>query len=407
MKKPNKYNDLMKKTIILFLLFLIILIVNKVFAIECNTNVQLTSDERIKEFEKQCVEPLRNQINSLSQQIQYMDNQIYLTTVQIKQTEQKIISTEKEIEVLGTRIEGLDGSLDYISKLMLNKIVESYKRRSLSLFSLLFDSNNVDELVARIKYLKTTQNNNQKILLQLQETKLNFEEQKVLRQQKKNELNQLTETLIQQKQSLDDQKIQKQKLLVDTQSDENTYQKIIQQAKAQLAGFKSFVSGAGVGIISANQFGSGSDGSYYSQRDSRWANQTIGYSQENILNVGCLLTSVSMVLKKNGINTDPSIIASNSNYFYLNTAYMKFRDQFNPWPGGINNYRIPISQIDEELNAGHYVIVGVGGCTNGGNHFVVLTKKEGNDYIMHDPIYGPDIKFSSHYSNICSAETFK
>lgn len=402
----------MKKALSLLLItslafyFSFILVNSKVRAIECSTNVQLTNQQQIDEFYKQCVEPLRNQISSLSQQIQYMDNQIYLTTVQIKQTEQKIISTEKEIGVLGTRIEGLDGSLDYISRLMIDKIIEGYKRRSLSLFGLIFDSNNADELIARIKYLKTTQNNNQKILLQLQETKTNFEEQKSLRELKKLELDELTQTLTQQQSSLNDQKTQKQKLLTDTQNDESTYQRIIQQARAQLAGFRSFVSGTGAGIINANQFGTGSDGSYYSQRDARWANHTIGYSSENILDVGCLLTSVAMIGKKYGSDVTPANIASDANRFFGNTAYMRL-----PWASIAGRTYSSIgtddNSITNELNNGNYVIVGVGGCSYGGSHFVVLTKKDGTDYIMHDPIYGPDIKFSSHYSNICSAATFR
>jgi len=215
-------------------------------------------------------------------------------------------------------------------------------------------------------------------------------------------LDKLNETLNYQNQTLNNQKVQKQKLLSDTQNDETTYQRLLTQAKAQLAGFRSFVSTAGAGVISANQFGSGSDGAYYSQRDERWASQSIGYSSENILEVGCLLTSVAMIGKHYGDNVTPGNIASDPYRFYGYTAYMSL-----PWKsvagrtyyGGVN--------IDQELANGNYVIVGVGGCSSGGSHFVVLTKKEGDDYIMHDPIYGPDLKFSSHYSNICSNGTFK
>ncbi len=399
-------------TFILFILAVFYLPKNK-FAIECNLNVNLTglSEKELQELINKCtpiINNLRSQISNLSSQIQYMDSQIFLTTAKIKETEDKIIKTKKEIEVLEQRIVGLDESLDYLSKLLLAKIVQGYKIRSISMFTLIIDSNNMSDLISRIKYLKDTQEYNQRLLIQVQQTKLNFEEQKKLREQKNIELAQLNQLLNEQKQSLNLQKIQKQKLLADTQNDENTYQTLLSKARAQLASFKSFVQTSGASsIITANAFGNGSDGAYYSQRDERWANKFIGYSSETILNVGCLITSVSMVLKKNGVNIDPSIIASNPDYFYLNTAYMKYRNQFNPWPGGLNNYQIPISQIDEELSNGRYVIVGVGGCSYGGSHFVVLTKKEGNDYIMHDPIYGPDIKFSAHYSNICSAETFK
>lgn len=390
---------MIKKNFIFIVLFFLV-----IFSVHAQDITDL--QKKISEYQTR-LQQLKQQKNTLSSQIQYMDTQIFLTTLQINQTEQKIISTGHEINLLGSRIEGLDQSLDYLSKQLIQRIVEGYKKKPFSIFSLLLDNKNANDFLNQVKYLKTAQTNNQKLLYTVQETKTNYEEQKKLREEKKIELDKLNETLNYQKQSLDSQRTQKQRFLADTQSDENTYQSLLAQAQAQLAGFKSFVSSAGAGIIGANQFGTGSDGSYYSQRDSRWANQTIGGSNENILNVGCLLTSVSMVLKKNGVDTNPSIIASNSDYFSLNTAFMNYRWRFNPWPGGLNSYQISTSQINDELNAGHYVIVGVGGCANGGSHYVVLTKKDGDDYIMHDPIYGPDIKFSSHYSNICSSETFK
>ena len=381
----------------------IIIFVVLFFLVIFSVNAQDTSDlqKKISEYQAK-LQQLKQQKSTLSSQIQYMDTQVYLTTLQINQTEQKIISTGKEIELLGSRIDGLDQSLDYLSKQLIKRIVVGYKKKPFTIFSLLFENNSANDFLNQVKYLKTARDNNQKLLYTFQETKTNAEEQKKLREEKKVELDKLTETLNYQKQSLNNQKVQKQKLLNDTQSDEATYQRLLTQAQAQLAGFKSFVSSAGAGVISANQFGNGSDGSYYSQRDARWASQSIGYSSENILNVGCLLTSVAMIAKHYGDNVTPGDIASDPSRFYGSTAYMNL-----PWKsvagrsyyGGVN--------IDQELASGNYVIVGVGGCSSGGSHFVVLTKKDGDDYIMNDPIYGPDLKFSSHYSNICSNGTFK
>ena len=378
---------MIKKTIFVVIFFLIsfLFVASRyIYSSECDSK---TGNEKISCLE-QVLQQLKQQKNTLSSQIEYMDTQIYLTSLQINQTEQKILSTGKEIDLLGSRIEGLDQSLDYLSKLLIQRIIEGYKKKPLSIFSLLFDNKNAYDFLNQVKYSKTVQDNNQKLLYTVQETKSNAEKQKKLREDKKIELDKLTKTLNYQKQSLDSQKVQKQKLLADTQSDEVTYQRLLAQAKAQLAGFRSFVSSAGAGIISANQFGSGSDGSYYSQRDERWANQSIGYSSENILNVGCLLTSVAMIAKHYGDNVTPGNIASDVSRFYGYTAYMSL-----PWKS--------------VAGRSYYVIVGVGGCSSGGSHFVVLTKKDGDDYMMNDPIYGPDLKFSSHYSNICSNGTFK
>lgn len=380
------------------------------FSAECRPGFTYSSKEELESIRAECekkVNDLRSQVNTLTAQVQFMDTQIYLTTLKIDSTKQKIEDTQKEIEILDEKIDGLDESLNQLSKVLLERIVEGYKTQSVSFLNVFLDSDNANDLINRVKYQKTTQDNNQKLLVQVQESKLNFEEQKKLREKKKAELDALEATLNKQKLELDGQKAQKQKLLADTRNDESTYQQILAQAQRQLSAFKSFVQTSGAGsVIGANAFGSGSDGTYYSQRDERWANRLIGYSSENILNVGCLLTSVAMVAKKNGQDVTPAQIAGEGSRFWANTAYMRL-----PWPGVAGKNYTNVSNIESELSQGNYVIVGVlngsSNCSYGGDHFVVLTKKDGNDYIMHDPIYGPDKKFSSHYSTICSSATFK
>lgn len=352
---------------------------------------------------------IRQQKNTLSSQIQEMDTQIYIKSLTIQKTEQKITQTQNEIETLTTRIDNLDLSLNNLSKNLIRRIVNGYKKHQPTLFDLFMNTGTASDLINIIKYQKTTQNNNQKLLIQVQEAKTNYEEQKLTRETKKKELDNLILTLQNQKNDLKNQQAQKQKLLADTNNDETTYQSLLAQAQAQAKGFKTFVQSSGGGIIAANAFGNGSDGAYYSQRDERWANQAIGYSSNSILDVGCLLTSIAMFAKKHGENITPPDIAANPSRFYLSTAYMK-----NPWPGVAGKSYVDFfgsrANIGQELDAGNQVIVGIsysGSCSYGGDHFVLLTKKDGDDFIMHDPIFGPDIKFSSHYSAICSAATFK
>ncbi|MBI4973432.1 hypothetical protein HZC27_02355 [Candidatus Roizmanbacteria bacterium] len=353
------------------------------------------------------ISQLRQQKNTLSSQIQEMDAQVYIKTLTIQKTEQKITETEHEIETLNNRIDTLDSSLTNLSKVLIQRVVKGYKKRVFSFFDLFLSAENMSSLISTVKYQKTTQDNNQKLLVQVQEAKTNYEEQKTLRETKKKELDELVGALENQKVALRNQQAQKQKLLIDTRNDETTYQQLLSQARLQLTSFKSFVqTSGGDSIIAANSFGNGSDGAYYSQRDARWANQAIGYSYESILKVGCLLTSISMVAKKNGQNITPSDFAADTSHFWANTAWMRY-----PWPSVAGKSMVSVGNIDEELSNGNYVIVGIAysSCAgkSGGDHYVVLTKKDGNDYIMHDPIYGPDIKFSSHYSTICSSATYK
>lgn len=405
----------MKKLVLITLIILtsILVVQTKITsAADCQLGYSYSNEEELKQIIASCEQKTKNlqqQVTSLSSQIQYMDTQMYITTLKIQETEQKIATTEKEIETLGSRIEGLDTSLNYLSKLLLERIVEGYKQHSFSVFSMFLDTENANDFLSRLKYMKTAQENNQKLLIQVQEAKLNFEEQKKLREEKKVQLTQLNDTLNEQKNSLNVQKQQKQRLLTDTRNDEATYQRLLTEARTQLSAFSSFAKSSGVyTLVGPDGLGKGSDQNYFSQRDDRWGNKIMGNSSFDcdghpctVLEAGCLVSSIAMASKKKGRDINPLMIASNPDYFQANTALMKY----GLLPNGLRRESIGISEVDGKLDQG-YVIVGInyGSCRTQSDHFVVLTKKEGNDYKMYDPLYGPDINFYSHYSQICWAE---
>lgn len=395
-------------------LLIFLLIISLVLALQSNliyaqTETDKTAQEleqKIQEYQRK-INELQQQKNTLSSQITYMDTQIALTTLQIKQTEVNVIKTEEEIKNLTGKIDNLNKSLDYLIGIMLKKIAKGYKTKEISLLDLVLNSKNMSVLVNRIKYLKISQDNDRHVAFQAQQAKMNYEEQKNLREEKKKQLDKLKKILDRQKIDLNNQKTAKQRLLEVTKNDEKTYQQLLEEAQKQLAGFKSFVKSAGGGVISANGFGAGEGGWYYSQRDERWAYKTIGYSKENILEVGCLLTSIAMVMKKNGVDWTPFDIAASPNYFFSNTAYMLKPSLFS-WPNGLKYNNIAVSEINNEIVSGRTVIIGLY-AGKYGTHYVVLKKVEGDDYIMHDPYYGPDKKFSDYYSksSIFVAGVFK
>lgn len=233
-----------KKILILFI------VVFGVFCISPFVSAQDADiEKKIKEYQQK-LSDIRNQKNTLSTQIEQMDTQIYLTELEVQKSEAKIIATQSEIEKLGSRIDNLDTSLNTLSALLLKQIARGYKTRSVSLIELLLESQDVGELTNKIKYQRSTQNNNQKLLLQVQEAKSSYEEQKVVREQKKQELDQLVINLNNQKASLKTQQTQKQKLLADTNNDEKTYQTLLTQAQAEYnAVSKAKLYGAKVGPV--------------------------------------------------------------------------------------------------------------------------------------------------------------
>lgn len=198
----------------------------------------------ISEYEQK-LKAAREQKSSLASQIEFMDTQIYLTGLRIQEIEHKIQETEVEIQELGGRIEGLDTSLDHLSRLLRNKIVEGYKRRDVPFFNVFLDPENATELANRIKYTQIAQENDRRVAFQVQQAKSNFEEQKSLRERKKIELDQLKAALDNQTVDLANQKADRQRVLAQTQNDERRYQALITEARAEQAAIQGIVAGAG------------------------------------------------------------------------------------------------------------------------------------------------------------------
>jgi len=381
---------MVKKIIIFIVLFFLTL-----FSVSAQDKTDI--EKKISEYQTKLQE-LKQQKNTLSSQIQYMDTQIYLTGLQINQTEQQIVSTGKEIDLLGSRIEGLDQSLDYLSKQLIKRIVIGYKKKSLSLFALLLNNKNAYDFLNQVKYLKTAQTNNQKLIYTVQETKTNAEEQKKHREEKKIELDQLTKRLGNQKIALDNQKGQKERFLADTQNDENIYQNLLTQAQAQLAGFGRFVSSQGGSSILSNQTVCDDWGCYYNQRDSQWGGTSLNGTEYTLAGAGCLVTSMAMVYTHFGHRSvNPQSINSNPNNFA--SYYPAFLKKTITADGATSN-RIS-SDIDSELSTGRPVIVGIS--YDGGpspDHFLVLISGSNGSYQMNDPFTpnGHNIPFTDHYS---------
>lgn len=206
-----------------------------------------TQDEckkKIAEYEQK-LSGIREEKGTLASQIQYFDTQTYLTQLRISDAQQRVNKLTEEVASLSGKIEGLDTSLNYVSKLLIKKIAEDYKRRDVPILNLVIDPGNAPTLINRMKYAKTTQENDQRLAVQVQQAKLNFEDQKTKREEKAAELEELNKVLESQKAELDSQKAQKQKLLAQTQNDEATYQNLLAAARAEYAAIQGITSGGG------------------------------------------------------------------------------------------------------------------------------------------------------------------
>lgn len=349
------------------------------------------------------VDSCKNTKDTLSSQINYLNSQIQLTTFQIESIKRLIASLTLEINQLADEVQSLEVKLTKQTELLQKRVPESYKEyvASSDLTSLFF-SKNIAELIQKMQYMKKVQQQDLKLFVQYKATQNNYAERKAQREEKKTKQEQAQRDLEIKSTQLAQQKQAKNALLEQTKGQESIYQSLLADAKAKLAGFASFADSQGASLLSG-QTHCDDWGCYYNQRDSQWGNALINGQSSGcvgactIARVGCLITSVSMVVSHLGHkDVLPSDIASSSpDNFSVGTA-MLMRGSI--YVKGLKITRTGTSLSPDSVKDAP-VIVGV---YSGpfGTHFVVIKSYKDGKYIMNDPYVasGYDKTFSDYYS---------
>lgn len=336
----------------------------KILAQTCN-NIEECS-KLINEYTDQ-ITKLQGQAKTLKNQIAQFDAQIKLTTLKISQT-------QAQIDMLGGRIDQLEVSLNDLTKAFNSRAVETYKlSRFENGFFFIMSAKDINDAAQRFHYLQKIEEEDRNLLNKLETAQTTYEGEKADQEE-------LQKQLKDQQIKLNAQKAAKNSLLSATQNDESKYQSLLSQAKAQLSAFSRFVSEQGGASILSNQTKCDSWGCYYNQRDSEWGNIGMGGSSYSMASYGCLVTSVSMVASHFGRNIKPGNIATVSDAFVPSTGYLYHDFVVNGIKVTINSASKSI--LDNELSAGRPVIAGL---YSGPDHFIVILRKEGDNYIMHDP----------------------
>lgn len=317
------------------------------------------------------IDDYNNQIQKLQGQGNTLKNQIAQFDAQIKLTSLKITQTEEQISLLSGRIDQIEGSLGSLNQAFSERAVETYKMARIDdPFVLLLSSDNLTEAFNRLSYLKKIQEGDRDLLNRLQTAKDTYNVQKLDQED-------LQDKLAGQKKNLDLQKIAKASLLTATNNDEKKYQQLLSAAKSQLDRFRKFTQSQGGASVLSNQTKCDSWGCYYNQRDVQWGNMYMGGTSYLMRDSGCFITSVSMLASHNGRNILPSDIAQLS-VAITSSGFLVHNFQVNGVTVKISS--ISSSQLDTQLSQGPVMAA-----LYGGDHFIVILRKEGNNYIMHDP----------------------
>ena len=173
----------------------------------------------------------------------------------------------------------------------------------------------------------------------------------------------------------------------------------------------SVVVGAPVGAAADNSITIPS----MSQQDGAWAGAALGSSPtETIGSAGCAITAVTMMLRYDGIDTDPAKfnawLTGNGGYAFDDqliwgavTTYTGGRVAFSGWLGP------DLGLIQGDLHAGRPVVAEVQ--LGGNQHFVLLTgDSSAGGLTINDPWFGDSVSFSDRYGDpstgILSIRTF-
>ncbi|MFA6963379.1 MAG: C39 family peptidase [Patescibacteria group bacterium] len=332
-------------------------------------------------------------INTLKQQIQTVDGQISSTTRAIGTTAEQIDSTSTTIADLKAQIEQEEASLNKEQDNLSSVLSSWYMEGDSSLLEAIFMSDNLSEMFNRSEYYESVRQQVEVAIERIDKAKDELNLQKGDQERKLAELSDLKNSQESQKNYLENRKDLKSSLLNNTtsavsslQTEQKNTDSLIADIQGRIDKIRAASVGAGGDLVSAV------DSSWYFQQDdSRWKNDKIG-AYATIGEVGCLLTSLTMIAKYYGKNYDPPS-AADASAFVRGGRYDGSLIS-TPIVSDGHSQTIDWAVVDNELANNRPVVVGVAlgvdmGNSYGVSHFVVVKSKIGTGkYAIHDPL-GP------------------
>lgn len=397
---PNRTRHLLVRGPILLTIVTFLLLSFNPTTAACDEWCQLERlNKQIREYQAKIAE-LQGQARTLANQIVYMDYQIRLTGLEVEEKETEIELLGTDIGDLSQRLERIASYLESQEETFVVRARSAYVADCLSPFDIILGSENLDEAIRQIKYLKVLETQDRGVLEQMRDTRDDYNGKKAVLEEKKADVEKLKAELESKKVSLAQQKRSKEYLLAVTRNDEGVYQRLLRQAQAEEAAIRALLSTRGGVTCLSLQTVCGKWGCYYNQRDITWCKKSLGYSGLSVGGYGCAVSSVAMVASHYGRNITPGDIAATPSAFFPRTAYLNCTIIVK----GVTIVRGCWGSpgiIDGELAAGRPVIVGVNpyyGATP--SHYIVLKSGSKGNYKMYDPWYAGahDIPFSRYYN---------
>jgi hypothetical protein len=177
--------------------------------------------------------------------ISVLNGQIVVQELQISQTKLEIEQIVNEVNALSQRIAGLNVSLDRLTGVLIERVGTNYKRRHTNPLNMLLVSDTLNEFFTKYKYLQVTQKHTAELMKQAESEKIQFDEQKALKEKKQEEVDAKKQKLVLQQSTLTKQRAEQQTLLQQTKNDEARYQAELAKTLAEQAALSSIIAGNG------------------------------------------------------------------------------------------------------------------------------------------------------------------
>lgn len=230
--------------IVLTLVFASQLLNHSVYSQDSDDDDLQKKQQEIEEIQQE-LGRLAGEKQTLASTVAFLDKKIQITQLQINQTEKQLDTLSRQIQDLFIKIEDLDVTLNQITQLLIRRVGDTYKRSRINPMASLLVQNDLNQMLSLYKYLQSSQKNDRMVMYQLESTRVEFDHQKTLKEEKQQELDALSQTLVSQKASLDKQQIEKQYLLETTKNDEKRFQAMLAQKMAELEAIQSIIAGQG------------------------------------------------------------------------------------------------------------------------------------------------------------------
>ena len=161
-------------------------------------------------------------------------------------------------------------------------------------------------------------------------------------------------------------------------------------------------------------YGSNGSGEYvnWRQGDPSWSNVRIGNTSSTVGRIGCLVTSIAILIEKSGVNTTISpfnpgtfVEALNKNSGFDGSGNLQYAAVSKAVPGFkyVGNVNLrgksrseKLATISQYFSQGYYLTAEVKGATQGSQHWVAITGVDSVNVMMVDPASSQTIMWNAY-----------